>query len=202
MCDCGVGIAPRVPLPRRRARCEIEPLHRRTRRERGNGRIGRRLTVSDDAAHHARRSQMPSETPGVNFLENRYLRVAQPAPQVATRAPIGGMIRELAHDDAGHLRLPRFRVVGIHAVVADHRRRHHDDLVAVRRIGEHFLITRHVRREHDLGNALHVGVAAQAAKKGSILEEEEPGSRARGRHGATSAESWSVVLPAPPSESD
>ena len=43
-------------------------------------------------------------------------------------APVGWVPAQLADHDAGHLGTVRLHVVGIDAVVADHRRRHHDDL--------------------------------------------------------------------------
>jgi hypothetical protein len=81
---------------------------------------------------------------------------------------------ELPHHDAGDLRAARLRIGVVHAVVADHWRRHHDDLTLIRGIGEDLLISAHVRREDDLGDRRRGGRRKCAVKKGSVFEEKEP----------------------------
>ena len=96
------------------------------------------------------------------------------AGQIALSAPVRVRARQLSHHDPSDLRPCRFRIRRIHAVVADHRRRHHDDLTAIRRIGERFLIPAHVRRKHDFGDAWAGAAMQVSTKQGSIFEEKEP----------------------------
>ena len=134
------------------------------------------IALADHAAHNAGRSQVPRELSRVNVFENRDVR--------RLRATKRGRRRRASSNSCATARARRHRrpaavadsgILVVDAVVPDHRRRHHDDLAAIRRIGEHLLIAGHVRGEHDFGD----GQAAasrneRAAKKGSILEEEEP----------------------------
>src|SRR5262249_22758524 len=63
---------------------------------------------------------------------------------------------------------------------------------AIRRVREHLLIAGHVRGEHDFGDGRRVSAEEGPAKKGSILEEEEPWATVRCGHArcARSTFSW------------
>ena len=106
--------------------------------------------------------------------------------QRALRAPVARHRRLLAHDEAGHLRRARLDVLGRHAVVADLRARHRDDLSGVGRIGQHFLIAGHARVEHDLaarlafragGERRGTSVPSSSARIASMLITLSPPSR-------------------------
>ena len=98
-----------------------------------------------------------------------------PADPESGAAQVAGVVcRELAHHHTGNLGCAGFGIGGIHAVVPDHRRGHHDDLRPIRGVGEDLLVSAHVRREHDLGNGRGLAGAEGATKQGSVLEEEEP----------------------------
>ncbi len=90
----------------------------------------------------------------------------------AVGAPVAGQRRRLAHDEAGHARRLRLGVAGRHAVVADVRRRHRDDLAGVGRIGQHFLIAGHARVEHDLAARFAGRAGGDAAIPGAIFESQ------------------------------
>ena len=55
----------------------------------------------------------------------------------------------LANNEAGQMRLVAFDVLGVHAVVANFRIGHRDDLPAITRIRQDFLIAGHRRIETD-----------------------------------------------------
>src|SRR2546430_2766160 len=63
------------------------------------------------------------------------------------RTPVAGDRRFFADDKAGHLRRARLDVIGRHAVIADFRARHRDDLAGIRRIRQDLLIPGHARVE-------------------------------------------------------
>ena len=125
---------------------------------------------------------MPREAPSINLFESWHLSVLEPREQIALGAPVRIRSREFSSNDARDLRLRRFGIGRVHPVVPDHRRRHDDRLTAIRWIGEHLLVAGHVRREHDLGDGWFVATEEASAKKGSILEEEEPLSTATLSH--------------------
>ena len=132
-----------------------------------------RMTPALRRCRVSRRVSTPSRSGHAGALE--------PGQKIAVRAPVGVAARQLAHDDAGDLRLRGLGIVRVDAIVADHRRGHHHDLPAVRRIGEDLLVAAHVRREHDLGDrrCLTARRGQLARKKGSVFEKKEPWSVAR-----------------------
>jgi len=125
---------------------------------------------------------MPREAPSINFFESWHLSSLEPREKVALGAPVRVRAREFSSNHARDLRLRGFWIGGVHPVVPDHRSRHDDRLTAIRWIGEHLLVAGHVRREHDLGDGWFVATEEASAKKGSILEEEEPLSTATLSH--------------------
>src|SRR5437870_13098822 len=89
--------------------------------------------------------------PSIEGLAAGDARGGEPVRQCTRGPPVGRLHRELAHHDARDARAVGLDVVRIDAVVADHRRRHHDDLAEIRRVGEDFLIPGEISREDDLG---------------------------------------------------
>ncbi len=176
------SVSPLVRLSRRHHRREIQSLHRRTSLQCRNYFGRRQFPGRDHTPHYPGGPQVFREPACVNIRQHRHLAACKPASKVSRRPPVGIALGELSHDHAGHLRTRRLRVVRVDAVVADHRRREHDDLAAIGGVGEHLLVAGHVRREHDLGDGWHHVAAHAPVKKGSILEEEEPWAIARRRH--------------------
>ena len=125
---------------------------------------------------------MARETSSINLFESWNTSSVKPAKQVGLGAPVRVRPREFSRDDSGDLRLSGLGIGGVHAVVPDHRRGHHHRLTAIRRIGEDFLVARHVGGEDYLGDGWLISPEEASAKKGSILEEEEPFSSATQSH--------------------
>ncbi len=192
------GIAPCIALSSRDARGQIESHHRRTGIERGLALCVGLLTTTDHSAHDTDRPQMSRETAGVNLLEDRHLRPGKPRSQTTAGSPVRVCLRQLANDDAGHLRSSRLGILGVDPIVPDLRSGHHHDLPAIRRVGENFLVARHVSGEHDLryrGERSCPGSTGYSAtKKGSVLKEEEPwlGHSGLGGQLTSSVESFEV----------
>ena len=130
------------------------------------------LPGGDDAAHHAGRAQHPRQRPRVDVGDGDDVVADEVVAQRAVGAPVAGQRRRLAHDEAGDVRRLRFGVAGRHAVVADLRRGHRDDLAGVGGIGEHFLIAGHARVEHDLAARFAGRAGGDAAVPGAVFESQ------------------------------
>jgi hypothetical protein len=91
----------------------------------------------------------------------------------AVSAPVARDGRGLAHDEAGDVRHLRLGVSGRHAVIADLRRRHGDDLPRVRRVREHLLVAGHARVEYDLAACFAGRASGHAAIPGAIFESQD-----------------------------
>src|SRR3982751_27689 len=88
-------VSPLIPLRRRDARREIEPLHRRACLERGPCLVARRLPSGDDAPHDAHRPEVAGEPTRINAFEDGDLGRLQVALEVSFGAPVGVGAREL-----------------------------------------------------------------------------------------------------------
>src|SRR5262249_32834614 len=86
--------------------------------------------------------------------------------------------RQLANDKPFDMRLARFEVFGIDAVITDERISHADDLPAIRRIGEHFLVAGHARIENDLAKRLAGSAEMAAGIDGPVLKGQFGGGHA------------------------
>src|SRR5690606_16736612 len=122
---------------------QIQPAHRRARGQFRPVGVRRLDAGTYETAHDPDGPQVTSEAARINFRNDRYLRGGEPRPQALLRTPVRVRLGELSHDHASHLWPCRLGVLGVHAVVADHRRGHHDDLAAIRGIGERLLIAAH-----------------------------------------------------------
>jgi hypothetical protein len=71
-------------------------------------------------------------------------------------------------DEAGHLGFPRFHILGIHAIIADLRVGHADDLPFVRRVREDLLITAHRGIEDDLTGRRETTLLSFVAKGATV----------------------------------
>ena len=130
------------------------------------------MTRTDDAAHDPGRSQYAGQRPGVDTGNRDHPVVRQVIAEGPVGAPVAGHGRRVAHDKAGHLGSPRLGILRRHAVVADLRRRHGDDLSGVGRIGQDLLIAGHARVEHDLTASDATGASRGPAIPGSVFESE------------------------------
>ena len=90
----------------------------------------------------------------------------------AVRAPVARERRRFPHHEAGHMRRLRLGISRRHAVVADLRRGHGDDLPGIGGVGQHLLIAGHARVEHDLALGFTVRTRGDAAEPGTVLESQ------------------------------
>jgi len=65
---------------------------------------------------------------------------------------------------------PRFHVHRVHAVIADERIRHRDDLALVGRVGQDFLIAGHRGIETDFATRRRACAKALSAKNRAVFE--------------------------------
>ena len=99
------------------------------------------------------------ERAGVHALHGHHAVIAQVVGQAQDAAPVRRRRAHIAHHQAAQRRLARLGVIGIHAVVADLRIRHGDDLTGVRRVGHHLKVALERRVEADLAVHLAFGGA-------------------------------------------
>ena len=167
----GVGRSFAVSLRDGRVRGEVEPVHRGTRGERGAHVVARLLAQRDRAAHRALGANVTRELARVDVRDDRHPRLRQPVGERARRSPVGRLERQLAHHHTGHARPVGFDVLGIDAVVADHRGRHHHDLPEIRRVGEDLLVARQVRGEDDFGVRPLERDGRRSGEPGAVFEQ-------------------------------
>ena len=129
---------------------QVEPVHRRLRRDQ-RGRLRGVVALGEDAAaHRAGVADVAHERPRVDAGDRRHAAVAQPVepPALGGRAVL--VVAGLAHD-----RRARVDAVGLHrrgadAVVADVRVGEGDQLARVGGVGHRLLVARHRGVEDDL----------------------------------------------------
>ena len=92
------------------------------------------------------------------------------------RAPIGGDLRELAHDQRFDIRAGRFFIVEIGAYVSDMRVGQADDLAGVTWVGENFLISGEAGIENDFTAAARDRTGRAAVKYAPVFQRENRGS--------------------------
>ena len=124
----------------------------------------------DDAAHHAARAQLLGERAGVDVADRDDVVAREVVAQRALGAPVARHRRGIAHHEPGHLRLRRLVVGAGHAVIADLRRGHRDDLARVRRIGQHFLVTGHAGVEHHFAAGFARGAGRHALEPRAVFQ--------------------------------
>ncbi len=143
-------LQPFVALRSRYAGRQIEARHRgrifRALHKQGSIVTGRRK----DAAHHAARSQVAHQRASIDPGDHRHAARGQELAGGFIRSPVAGKGRKFAHDEALDVRLRRFIIGLVRAVIADFGIRQNDDLPAVRRIGENFLVSGNRGIENDL----------------------------------------------------
>ena len=114
--------------------------------------------------------QVPGEGAGVDLADADHPRLFQVAVQLARGSPGRGLRGGLTHHEAGHLRPDRLDVVAVHAVVADVRIGHGDDLARVGRIGEDLLVAAHGGIEDDLPGRLAGGAEGAPLEDQAVLQ--------------------------------
>src|SRR5689334_12766522 len=119
---------------------------------------------------------MSSQAPGVHALDHGHSGRAQPVFQTASGAPVRRMPGKLPDNHSAHLREGRLHVVFVHAVIANHRRRHDDDLSQVARVGKRLLVSSQVRGEHHFTKRRRQWPRAAAGKPGAVLQQNESGA--------------------------
>ena len=92
-------------------------------------------------------------------------------------APVARHLAEFADDKAADVRLARFGVLGVDAVVADLRVGHGDDLAAVGGIGEDLLIAGHRGVETDFPGGGSGGSERGSFETASVFKGENGGFR-------------------------
>ena len=96
--------------------------------------------------------------------------LAQPFAERHICAPVAVEVEIFFHNKSAHLRLLRFDIVGVDAVIADLRVRHGDDLPGVRRIGQDLLIPGNTRVETDLSRNLPFRSEILSGEDGAVFK--------------------------------
>ncbi|MEY3949309.1 MAG: hypothetical protein RJB43_664 [Verrucomicrobiota bacterium] len=122
--------------------------------------------------HHAGGAELLGQGAGVDALDAGDAILGEPGAEVGGGAPVRDDGREVADDETGDVRAGGLEVVFVHAVVADLRSRHGDDLAEVGRIREDFLVARHAGVEHDFPAEGGRSSERPAPKNGSIFKSE------------------------------
>ena len=125
----------------------------------------------DHAVHHALAAQLAGQTAGVDTRQADDLLLLEVFVQRQAAAPVGGMLRDLAHDKARDPALAGLVILKIDAVVADQRVGHGDDLAVVGGVGQHLLIAGHAGVENDLADALSLVADGIPLEQGAIREQ-------------------------------
>ena len=138
-------LAVRIPVERRVRRDlfhKIRPGHRR--RALRTGDRGVHIEFARDARlHRAARAQVLRERARVHALDAGDFPFREIRVQVAGRAPVARDRGEFLDHEAADVDGAALVVERVHAVVADLRRGHRDDLSAIRGIGEDLLVAGH-----------------------------------------------------------
>ena len=134
---------------RRHAAHKVGAFHFRDRIRARDERVGiRRVARADGAAHHAARAQLTRKRPRIDIGDRHDPVGDEVVAQRRLRPPVARHGRLVADDEAGHMRLARFDVSGRHAVVADFRAGHCDDLARIGRIRQDLLVAGEAGVEH------------------------------------------------------
>ena len=115
----------------------------------------RRIAFRPDNApfHRAMSANAAGDCPGVHITEAGNLMLFQIADNAAFFTPVAGIFTQLRYDEPSHKGFSGLVKFGIHAVVADQRIGHGDNLPGIRRIRQHFLISGHAGVEHHFAGA-------------------------------------------------
>src|SRR6266511_82914 len=159
----------------RRGAREIESIHRRRCREGGADRIAGFLAQREYPAHGTLGPDVSRELPRIDVGDQRHLRAREPVEQRTGRAPVRGRRRQLANHDTDDAGAVRFDVFGIDAVIADHRRGHHDDLAEIGGVGEDLLIPAQIGGEDDFRVGRLKWERSSSGEPGAVLEEDVSG---------------------------
>ena len=166
-------------------RGEIRAAHRAKRPRPGDQcRVGNRFVGFDHASHRTLVPQHPDDRPRVEVREAGNPGRFEPAVEMAVGPVIGPDPRVITDHEPGDRDGVAFEVLGIHPVVPDLRRRHHQDLAGVARIRQSFLIAAHGGVEDDLAGgcrgcpepspfedrSVFQGDSNAAARTGTVVE--------------------------------
>src|SRR3989441_1207351 len=131
------------------------------------------LAGGHDAAHEPAGAEPARESARVDVGDRDDVLGDEVLVERAARAPVALDGRFVALDESRPLRLARLDVFRRHAVVADLRTRHRDDLSGIRRIGEHLLIPGHARVEHDFAGRLALRAGCYAFEPGAVFQSQD-----------------------------
>ena len=106
--------------------------------------------AGEHPCHRPADPQPPHQRPGIDAGNADDSGSGEVVAKGASGGEITGDPARLAHHEAGHLQPAALHVGGVHAVVADLRRRHRQDLAPVAGVGEDFLVAGHRGIETDL----------------------------------------------------
>ncbi len=96
---------------------------------------------------------MTGQCAGVDSRNRRHARADEKVMKAAFGAPVRRVRALFVDDEACAPRANAFRVLDVHAGVADVRDRHANHLAVVRRVGQDFLVAGHRGVEDDLAVA-------------------------------------------------
>jgi hypothetical protein len=112
--------------------------------------VGERCVVGDDPPHGPEGPKAARQCARVHALNGQDAIVAEVITERIRRCEIAVAVGEFPADEPGDLDAPGLGVVGIDAIVADHRGGHDEDLPGVGGVGQGLLIAGHGGVEDDL----------------------------------------------------
>ena len=124
----------------------------------------------DEPVERPAHAQLPRQRPRVDALDAGNAVLLQVLGQRRFRPPVAHDRRQLADDEARHVRLPGFDILPVHAVVADERVGHRDDLPLVGRVGQDLLVAGHRGVEANLAAGRGARAKACAVKHRTVFE--------------------------------
>ncbi len=113
---------------------------------------------------------MPGQRAGVHALDADDAVLDQVLVQGALAAPVAWTAGGVADHVAGGPHAGGFRILGVHAGVADVREGLHDDLVRVGRVSQGFLVAGHAGGEDCFTQGGAHGAIAASAEDAAIFE--------------------------------
>ena len=152
---------------------QVHSVNRRSRLGRSHQLLHIRLSGGDHAAHHAFIAQVPNQRAGVDIRQHRNLVSLQVFVRHLVRAVVRRIRRKLAHDQPFDVRLTRFFIVGIGAVIADFWIGENDDLSSIGGIGKDLLVAGNGCIKNYFARAFDPRSVAFAAEDSAVFQRKD-----------------------------
>ena len=153
--------------------CEFPVLHRRRLSGFFNQTRFVQINGRKTSAHRSLIAYVPDQSARVYALNRNYLPTLQVSIQRLFRAPVRRHAARFSDNEAFDPGTRGFRILARHAVVADERICHADDLPGVGWIGQNLLITGHGSIEHHLAARFALRAPRTTKKRAPIFEREQ-----------------------------